>query len=38
MDNEKVFRMNFGKLYDALLNKAVRKGRTKAEADEVICC
>ena len=37
MDNEKVFRMNFGKLYDALLNKAVRKGRTKAEADEVIC-
>ena len=37
MDNEKVFRMNFGKLYDALLNKAVRKGRTKAEVDEVIC-
>lgn len=37
MDNEKVFRMGFGKIYDALLNKAIRKGRTKAEVDEVTC-
>ena len=37
MDNEKVFRMDFGKIYDALLNKAARKGRTKAEVDEIIC-
>ena len=37
MDNEKVFQMNFGKIYDALLNKATKKGRTKAEVDEVIC-
>ena len=37
MSNEKVFQMNFGKIYDALLNKVVRKGRTKAEVDEVIC-
>lgn len=32
MDNEKVFQMNFGKIYDALLNKATKKGRTKTEA------
>lgn len=37
MRNEKVFQMDFGKIYDALLNKAVRKGRTKAEVDEIIC-
>ncbi len=29
--------MDFGKVYDALLNKAARKGRTKAEVDEIIC-
>ncbi len=37
MSNEKVFQMDFGKIYSALLNKAVRKGRTQAEVDEVIC-
>ena len=37
MNNDKVFQMNFGKIYDLLLNKAVRKGRTEAEVDEVIC-
>ena len=37
MDNEKVFQMDFGKVYGLLLDKAVRKGRTKAEVDEVIC-
>ncbi len=37
MTNDKVFQMNFSKIYEALLNKAVRKGRTKAEVDEVIC-
>ena len=37
MDNEKVFQMNFGKVYELLLNKATKKGRTKAEVDEVIC-
>ena len=36
MYNEKVFQMDFGKVYDALLNKAARKGRTKAEVDEII--
>ena len=37
MNNDKVFQMNFGKVYGLLLDKAVRKGRTKAEVDEVIC-
>ena len=37
MSNEKVFQMDFGKIYDALLNKATRKGRTKSEVDEIIC-
>ena len=37
MDNKKVFQMNFGKVYELLLNKATRKGRTKSEVDEVVC-
>ena len=37
MNNEKVFQMKFGKVYGLLLDKATRKGRTKAEVDEVIC-
>ncbi len=37
MDHEKVFQMDFGKTYGLLLDKATRKGRTKAEVDEVIC-
>ena len=37
MTNDKVFQMNFGKVYGLLLDKATRKGRTKAEVDEVIC-
>lgn len=37
MNNEKVFQMKFGKVYGLLLDKAARKGRTKAEVDEVIC-
>lgn len=37
MAEHKVFQMAFSKLYDLLLNKAVRKGRTRAEVDEVIC-
>lgn len=35
MDNEKVYRMDFGKVYQALVNKAERKGRTRQEVDEV---
>ena len=37
MDNEKVFQMNFGKVYELLLSKATRKGRTKSEVDEAVC-
>lgn len=37
MSEQKVFQMSFAKIYDLLLNKAVRKGRTQAEVDEVIC-
>ena len=37
MNNDRVFQMDFGKVYGLLLDKAVRKGRTKAEVDEVIC-
>lgn len=33
--NERVFKMAFGKVYDALIAKAERKGRTRAEVDEV---
>lgn len=36
MKNEAVYAMKFSKVYPLLVNKAVRKGRTKAEVDEVI--
>lgn len=36
MENEKVFAMPFGKVYGCLVAKAERKGRTKAEVDEII--
>lgn len=37
MEYEKVFQMDVSKVYPLLVNKAVRKGRTKAEVDEVAC-
>ncbi len=36
MSNEKVFAMPIGKVYPLLVAKAERKGRTRAEVDEVI--
>lgn len=36
MENEKVYQMNFSKVYDLLVSKAVRKGRTRQEVDQVI--
>lgn len=36
MTNEKVYQMPFAKIYQLLVNKAVRKGRMQAEVDEVI--
>ncbi|MGE9976907.1 DUF2200 domain-containing protein [Coprococcus catus] len=35
MENEKVFAMSFSKVYGPLIAKAERKGRTKAEVEEV---
>ena len=35
MTNEKVFAMSFSKVYSLLVAKAERKGRSKAEVDEV---
>ena len=33
MKNEKVFAMEFGRVYKALVAKAEKKGRTRAEVD-----
>ncbi len=36
MDNEKVYQMRFSKIYPLLVAKAGKKGRTRAEVDEVV--
>ena len=36
MENEKVYRMSFSKVYPLLVGKALKKGRTKEEVDQVI--
>ena len=37
MEKEKVYAMSVAKVYPLLVAKAERKGRTRAEVDEVIC-
>lgn len=37
MNNERVYKMAFSNVYPLLVQKAERKGRTKAEVDMVIC-
>ena len=37
MKNEQIYRMKAAKIYQLLLEKAMKKGRLKAEVDEVIC-
>jgi len=37
MTNEKIYSMSFAKLYPMLVAKAEKKGRTRAEVDEVTC-
>lgn len=37
MSNEKIYGMLFSKLYPMLVAKAERKGRTRAEVDEITC-
>lgn len=36
MNNEKIYRMKFSKVYPLLVQKAERKNRTKDEVDEII--
>lgn len=36
-NNERVFKMSFAGVYPHYIHKAERKGRTKAEVDEIIC-
>jgi hypothetical protein len=36
MDNTRVYRMSFASVYPHYIQKAERKGRTKAELDEII--
>lgn len=36
MGNEKVYAMPFAKVYPLLVAKAIRKGRTQPEVDEII--
>jgi hypothetical protein len=36
MDNSRVFRMAFASVYPLYIQKAEKKGRTKAEVDEII--
>jgi hypothetical protein len=37
MDNSKVFKMSFAGAYPHYINKAEKKGRTKAEVDTIVC-
>ncbi len=37
MDSEKVYSMSVAKIYPLLVNKAVKKGRTAEEVNQVIC-
>ncbi|HHV51419.1 MAG TPA: DUF2200 domain-containing protein, partial [Clostridiales bacterium] len=37
MSNERVFKMEFSRVYPLLVQKAERKGRSKSEVDTVIC-
>ena len=36
MKNEKIYQMDFSKIYHLLVSKAERKGRTRQEVDELI--
>lgn len=37
MNNTRIYKMAFAKVYPMYVQKAVRKGRTKSEVDTVIC-
>ncbi len=37
MENHRIFKMSFARVYPHLVAKAEKKGRSKREVDEVIC-
>lgn len=37
MENNKIYKMAFYKVYQLYINKAERKNKTKEEVDEIIC-
>jgi len=37
MENHKIFKMSFATVYPLYIQKVEKKGRTKAEVDEIIC-
>ncbi len=37
MSNERIYKMIFASVYPLYVQKAVKKGRTQAEVDQVIC-
>lgn len=37
MRHDPVYQLPFSKVYQLLVNKALKKGRSKAEVDEIIC-
>lgn len=37
MENHRIYKMSFARVYPEYVGKAERKGRTKAEVDEIIC-
>lgn len=37
MNNHRIFKMAFAKVYPLYIQKAERKNRTKAEVDQIIC-
>ncbi|QQT25993.1 DUF2200 domain-containing protein [Sphingobacterium spiritivorum] len=37
MDNSRVYKMSFAGVYPHYIQKAEKKGRTKADVDEIIC-
>ncbi len=37
MSNERVYSMSFSRVYPLYVEKAMKKDRTKAEVDEIIC-
>jgi hypothetical protein len=36
MENQRIFKMSFARIYSLYIQKSEKKGRTKAEVDEII--